>query len=167
MARNSPPKKGDYEPDWTEQELEEKLNALRARRGGNKSARFDADMTKHGIELNFDSKYARGEAEDFEPLGDDEYDEDPNSKAISLARVLQDNGEWEELEQLAKVQIMMDPRNAKEWRLLGKKAAKARRLQRPRVVRFLLALTKALVGIFALLAVAVIIGAIIGAFLHH
>lgn len=158
MARRSAPggPGDDYEPDWTEEELE----AMMAARASKKSARLDADLRKHGIELNLDTPYARGE------LPDDD-DEHPNSKAIALAQSLIADGEWEELEDLAKVQIIMDPNHAKEWRSHRKMAAKLRRLQRPRIVRFLLALVKAVVGLLVLLVVAVIIGAIIGAFLHH
>lgn len=149
----------DYEPDWTEEELEEKLNALR-RRGGNKSARLDADLRKHGIDLNLDSRYARGEPEDFEPLDDEE---DTSSKAVGLAQSLYENEEWEELEQLAKVQIIMDPFNAKRWRNIAKNAAKGRRLQRPRIVRFFLLVLKIIGG----LVVLILALGIIGAFVHH
>jgi hypothetical protein len=151
MARNSPPEKGDYEPDWTEEELEEKLAALRAR-GGNKSARLDADLRKHGIELNLDTPYVRGE------LPDDD-DEHPNSRVADLARSLIESGEWEDLEDLAKVQIIMDPGTAKEWRLIAKRAAKARLSQRPKIVRFFILLLKVTIGLIVLILAIAAIGA--------
>jgi predicted house-cleaning noncanonical NTP pyrophosphatase (MazG superfamily) len=155
VARNSSPQKGGYEPDWTEEELEEKLAELRAR-GGNKSARLDADLRNHGIELNLDTPYAKGE------LPDDD-DEHLNSKIVTRVKSLMENGEYEELEDLAKVQIIMDPQNAKEWRLIAKRAAKARRRHRPRIVRFFLLLLKIIAVVFAVI---VAVG-ILGALSHH
>lgn len=103
-----------------------------------------------------------GNDEGFEPF-DYEEGEDLNSKAVSLATALNEDGEWAELEQLANCQIIMDPQNAKKWRSIAKTAAKARRHQRPRIVRLFLLLLKVIAGFFALVVAAGIIGAV----LHH
>jgi hypothetical protein len=160
VPRNSPPEKGDYEPDWTEEELEEKLNALRAR-GSRRHRRIKA-ILKPG---DLSEEEGLNDKGDFESL--DNEGEDLNAKAVSLARTLSDEGEWEELEQLAKCQIIMDPHNLKRWRNIAKTAAKARRSQKPRIVRFLLLTLKIVGGLVVLILAVGIIGAIIGALARH
>ena len=164
MARRPTPGRpgDDYEPDWTEEELEEKLNALRAR-DGRKSERREQDLRRHGINLNHTPQYENDDEGDFEPPDDDE-EEDLSLKAMKRADSLIDAGEFAELEQLAKVQVVMDPQQAKFWRKLVKLAGKRRRAQKPRIVRFFMSVLRIGLWFFAALLVVSVLGVILQ---HH
>lgn len=84
--------------------------------------------------------------------------ESTNLKAAELAKTLMDDGEYEELQQLAKMQITFDPKNAADWRAIAKIAGKRRREQRPLFSRVFLLIMKIVVPILIILVILGIIG---------
>ena len=140
----------DNESDWTEEEIQ----AMMAAKVSKKSAR---------LENNLYIPYDSNETNRFESLEGGVDEKDMHELALERLHFLCEAREWEELVDLSKVQIIMEPEHKKLWRGVGKIAARAIRRRRPRIVRFFLLLLKIIAGMFAVFIVAVIIEAIF----HH
>ena len=145
-------------PDWSEEELQEKLNALRGR-SGRKAQRLEQNLQRHGIELNHDPQYVG--LPEFEL--DDPTESSDDGPVLAYIDSLTEAEDWETLEQYAKQQASISKQQLKVWRKLIKGAGKRRRAERPLIIRGIIRGLK-YIGVFAVVSLSA--GVIVSIF-HH